>query len=129
MVRLALIVAIGLAACAHSTTLGSSGRRARYIADLEQKVLAAGPAVVSHIGTAGDGTLFLYSAPARTGTDDDCAVTDAEMQPYFPIEAGVGRDVNLSVPPGSVECAAVAMGIGMDVTWIIAPSMASASSR
>jgi hypothetical protein len=126
---LALIVAIGLGGCAHSGALDASRGRARYIADLEQKVLAVGPAVVTHVGTQGDGTLFLYSAPARTGTDDDCVVSDVEMQPYFPIEAGAGREVSLSVAPGEVECAAVAMGMGVDVTWIVVPSTASASSR
>ncbi len=92
-------------------------------------MIAVGPAVVTRVSAAGDGTLFLYSAPARTGTDEDCAVSDGEMQPYFPIAAGAGQDVNLSVPPDEVECASVAMGMGLDVTWMTAPGTASASTR
>jgi len=124
---LVLVVALGLAGCAHSVPVASPNGRSRYIGDLEQKVLVVGPTFVTHVGTTGDGTLFLYSAPVRTGGDDDCAASDAEMQPYFPIEAGSRREVNISVPAGEVECAAVAMGMGMNVTWEMEPGTASAS--
>ena len=86
-----------------------------------------GPTLVTHISAAGDGTLFLYSVPARRGNDDDCEVSDSEMQPYFPIAAGSGQEVNIPVPPGEVECASVAMGMGMNVTWVMAPGAATAS--
>ncbi len=126
MARLALLVVFGLAGCAHLAPRASDGR-SRHVGDLEQKVLAVGPALVTHVSAAGDGTLFLYTAPARTGTDDDCVVSDAEMQPYFPIPAGPRREVNLPVPAGQIACASVAMGMGMDVTWAMSPGTASAS--
>jgi hypothetical protein len=35
--------------------------------------------------------------------------------------------VNLTVPSGEVECVSVAMGVGVQVTWQVAPSTTTAS--
>ena len=127
MRRLTLFVALGCIGCGHSLTVASSKGTSRHIGDLEQKVLAVGPTLVTHISAAGDGTLFVYSAPARSGRDDDCELSDSEMESYLPIAAGAGQEVNITVPSGEVACAAVAMGMGIDVTWMIAPITATAS--
>lgn len=127
MRRLTLLLALLCAGCGHSLTVASPSGRSRHIGDLEQKVLAVGPTLLTHIGTAGDGTLFVYSAPVRSGRDDDCELSDSELESYLPIAAGVGQDVNITVPSGEVACAAVAMGMGVDVTWMIAPITTTAS--
>jgi len=127
MRRLTLLLALLCAGCGHALTVASPSGRSRHIGDLEQKVLAVGPSLVTHIGTTGDGTLFVYSAPARSGRDDDCELSDSELESYLPIAAGTGQDVNITVPSGEVACAAVAMGMGVDVTWMIAPITTTAS--
>ncbi len=127
MMRPVLFVALCLAGCGHSLPVASATGTWRHIGDLEQKVLAVGPTVVTHISTAGDGTLFVYAAPARTGRDEDCELSDSELESYLPFAAGAGQEVNLAVPSGEVACAAVAMGMGLDVSWLTAPSAITAS--
>ena len=121
------LVAFVLVGCAHPGTGATSYGRSRHVGDLEQKLLVVGPARVTHVKAAGDGTLFLYSATASHGTDDDCIASDSEMQPDITMVAASGQDVNIAVPQGKVECASVAMGMGMDVTWVTGQNTATAS--
>lgn len=109
-ITLALLV-VGfsmVAGCATSTEVrGSALVNAR-----SAKVFAAGPAVVHAYSLDRGGEVFL--APALTGTDADCAQTDAQARRTI---VKVDQRNVLEVPVGEVACVTADRARPYELMW------------
>jgi hypothetical protein len=119
-VTLFVVAALGLG-CATGARRGDDGgvraRGALAVQGPEVRALAAGPSVL-HVYAQTSGAQ-LYFAPARTGTDEDCA---GALLAGAPRSVVVNRRNTLLVPSGSVGCVAVGGARGLELLWHAHPS-------
>ena len=108
-----------LTGCASGGALGQRG--ALVMSGEVVKAFAAGPAIVHAYAMNGGGRLF--TAPAISGTDADCAGARAEVASATRVEADRRNVITLA--PGQVACVASNGRRGYELLWRARPAPVS----